>query len=261
LQVSKDKVFVTVGDETKEFERSQLVSIAPRESKEIKYWSAKISMGLNIARGNTDQIQWTNISNIQRRTSLTRFNVDWLGNISEVEGKKTIDNQRLNTFFDVARTRKLFFRAVFGEFFRDPFSNIEYRITGGTGLGYRFIDTAKTEWEIAGDPAYQITQFDSTESGTSSRESTPALVAGTYLNKELTSTVDFDFRYTFQLVNEVSGRYTHNLVAKIETEFTSWLDFDVSFVWDRIQDPQADEDGDVPEQDDFFLIFGLGIDF
>ena len=41
LQVTEDKVFVTVGEERQEFERNQLVAIAPGEPKEINNWSAK----------------------------------------------------------------------------------------------------------------------------------------------------------------------------------------------------------------------------
>jgi len=39
------------------------------------------------------------------------------------------------------------------------------------------------------------------------------------------------------------------------------LDFNVSWVWDRVQDPRPLEDSSVPEQDDFRIIFGLGWDF
>ena len=73
--------------------------------------------------------------------------------------------------------------------------------------------------------------------------------------------MDFDFIYNLQIVNERSGSYNHHLVAAIETEITSYLDFDVSFVWDRTQTPQPDADGMVPEQDDYYLIFSVGIDF
>ncbi|GAG19931.1 unnamed protein product, partial [marine sediment metagenome] len=40
LKVTEDKVFVTVGKERQEFERNQLIAIAPGEPKEINYWSA-----------------------------------------------------------------------------------------------------------------------------------------------------------------------------------------------------------------------------
>ncbi len=261
LQVTEDKVFITVGEERQEFERSQLVAIAPGAPREIDYWSAKLSAGLNFARGNTEQTQYSAIANIKRRTSATRFVTDYLGNFTKTEGVQTVNNQRLNTYFDILKTRKYFFRPFFGEYFRDPIKNIDSRVTLGAGMGYHIIDTSKTEWDVSGGPAYQRTRFESVEPGQNSSESTPAFVAGTYFKRELTKTVDFDFRYDLQILNEESGTYTHHFVAALETELTGWLDFDVSFVWDRTKDPTPEADGTVPKSDDFYLIFSLGIDF
>ena len=261
LQVTEDKIFVGVGEDRQEFERSQLVSIVPGEPREINYWSAKLSFGLNFTRGNTEQTQWSTIANIKRRTPATRFVTDFMGNFNETDGVETIENQRLNTYFDIFKTRKYFFRPFFGEYYRDPFRNIKNRITVGSGMGYHIIDTSKTEWDVAGGPAYERTQFDSVEVGENSSESTAAFVAQTHFNTELTKTVDFDFIYNFQILNEASGTYNHHMVATFETDLTRWLDFDVSFVWDRTQDPQPNADGTKPEQDDFYLIVGLGIEF
>jgi hypothetical protein len=261
LQVIEDKVFVTVGEERQEFERNQLVTIAPGGPKEINYWSAKLSLGLNLSSGNTDQTQYSAIGNIKRRTAKTRFVTDYLGNFTKTGGVETINNQRVNTYFDIFKTRKYFFRPFFGEYFRDPLKNIDSRVTLGAGMGYYILDTSKTEWGVSGGLAYQTTRFESVQPGEVSSESTPAFVAGTHFTRELTKTVDFDFRYDFQIVNEESGTYTHHLVTALEIDLTSWLDFDVSFVWDRTEDPTSEADGTVPEQDDFYLIFGLGIEF
>jgi len=62
-------------------------------------------------------------------------------------------------------------------------------------------------------------------------------------------------------VSEASGTYTNHFVIGCETELTKRLDFDVSFVWDRIQNPQAKSDGTVPKPDDIYLIFAVGFDF
>jgi hypothetical protein len=51
------------------------------------------------------------------------------------------------------------------------------------------------------------------------------------------------------------------MLGSFETEITSLLDFDVTLVWDRIQRPRPDEDGIVPEQDDFRLTVGLTFDW
>jgi hypothetical protein len=95
LQVTEDKVFVGVGEDRQEFERSQLVAIAPGAPREINYWSGKLSLGLNFTRGNTVQTQWSTTANVKRRTSATRFVADFLGNFTETDGVETIENQRL----------------------------------------------------------------------------------------------------------------------------------------------------------------------
>ena len=261
LEVTEDKVFVTVGEDRREFERSQLIAIAPRGLKEIDRWSAKASFGVTFTRGNTKQTQYSGEANIKRRTSTTRFIIDYLGIFTRTEGETIVNNQRVTTNFDMFQTRRFFLRPIFGEYFRDPISNISHRGTVGTGVGYLVIDTSRTEWELWGGPGYQKTWFDSTEVGQNSSESSPAFVAGTHFNIELTGRVDFDFRYDFQIVKKASGSYIHRMVPALETELTDWLDLDLSFVWDRIQDPQADADGDVPDQDDYYFIVALGIEF
>jgi len=39
------------------------------------------------------------------------------------------------------------------------------------------------------------------------------------------------------------------------------LDFDITWVWDHIQDPRQNSDGSSPKQDDFRTMFGLGFSF
>lgn len=260
LQVTEDKVILAVGGEQQEFRRDRLVAIAPGGDRELDYWSAKISFGFNFSRGNSDETNFSGTANIKRRTSATRVILDYLGNITRTRNVETVNNHRVSGSFDVFKTRKYFYRPVFGEYFRDPFKNIDNRFTLGAGAGYHIINTPKTEWEIAGGPAFQTTQFVTVEPGQASSEWTPAFVAGTHFETELTKRVDFDFLYNFQILNEASGTYTHHLVTTFETELTKLLDFDISFVWDRVQNPTPEADGTIPKQDDFYLIFALGID-
>ena len=128
-------------------------------------------------------------------------------------------------------------------------------------MGYYLINTPKTDWEIAGGPAYQTTRFDSVESGQDSSESTPAFMAGTSFDTELTEDIDFIFKYTFQIINKASGRYTHHSTTTFKTELTEWLDLDTTLVWDRTQNPTSGDDHIVPKKDDYYVIFSLGINF
>jgi hypothetical protein len=129
------------------------------------------------------------------------------------------------------------------------------------GVGYTLIDTSKIDWEVTGAASYQTTQFDDVVEGEDNSADTPALVFGTIYDHELTQDIDFVFDYSFFIVNQESGTYTHHLLTGVEFELTSLFDFDITFVWDRIQDPRENSDGTFPEQDDFRLTFGLGFDF
>ena len=83
---------------------------------------------------------------------------------------------------------------------------------------------------------------------------------GTKFDTELTKKIDFNASYVFYIVNEKSGKYTHNVRAALEIELTRRLDLDLSFVWDRIQDPKPKDDGQVPDRDDFYFFFGIGFE-
>ncbi len=261
LRVTEDKIFVTVGEEIQEFERNKLIAIAIGEPKEISYWTAKISLGLNVSSGNTDQVQYNAKMDIRRRTSKSRFVIDYLGNFTTTDSVDTVDNQRLRSSFDIFKTRRYYLRPIFGEYYRDPFQNIENRISLGAGIGYHIVDTSKVSWDASLGLAYQYTSFSSVEQGQDSSATTPALVVGTFYERELTKSLDLICNYSFNIVNEDSGQYTHHAIATLETEITDLLDFDISLVWDRTQKPQTRDDGSVPEQDDFQTIFALGIDF
>lgn len=69
----------------------------------------------------------------------------------------------------------------------------------------------------------------------------------------------FDYRGTF--TSKTSGSYLHHLLTSLEFELTSILDFDVTWVWDRIEDSRQNPDGAFPKQDDYRLSFMLGLDF
>jgi len=81
------------------------------------------------------------------------------------------------------------------------------------------------------------------------------------MDADLTGRVDFTHEYRIQITNETAGTFNHHMLTGFETELTKHLDFDISMVWDRIQAPRQNAEGNLPEQDDLRLIFGLGFDF
>ena len=255
-----DGVVRFVGSELA-FERADVVTITGGEPKEINFWNANVSVGANWRSGNTEQAEANLQAKVQRRTLETRLVFEYLGNVTSIEESVSANNHRASAELDRFITARFYTRPVFAEYFRDPFQNIAHRTTVGTGVGYQLADTVKTDWNISGGPALQYTRFDQVEPGAPDSEFTLALVGGTRLDLKITSTLDFNYDYQFQLVSRAAGLYNHHMTMGFSTDVTRRLDLDVSLVWDRIQEPQPEADSTVPEQDDWRFIFGLGFDF
>jgi putative salt-induced outer membrane protein YdiY len=256
-----NKVIMTVGDGTREFERSQIISIAQADKKtERDLWSANISLGANIRGGNTETVDANLRANAKRLTATSRLVFDYIGNYSETDQIESSKNHRLSGYRDSFLSKKFFWRQLVGEYYRDQFKNIDHQLSLATAIGYHFIYTPKTKWEISGGLGGRYTRFVSVEPGQSIDNTSPAFGAGTLYDTELTKWMDFLVDYSFQIVNEDAGRYTHHFITTLSTDLIKDLDFDFSFVWDRIRNPQKDSNGNIPKKDDYQLIFGLSYD-
>jgi putative salt-induced outer membrane protein YdiY len=250
-----------IGDQDQTFEKSRVLSIVAGEPKEINYWSFKLTFGLNVRSGNTNQIESSSRTRINRRTIKNRINFEYLANYNRTEGEDVADNQRATAGWDKFINDRFYVAPVFLEYFRDPFQNIDQRWTIGAGVGYDLIETKKIDWTVSGGPAYQTTQFTSVAVGDPESEDTPALVAGTVVDIEVTKNLDWDYEYRFQWVNSQSGTYNHHMVTGLDFELTSVLDFNITFVWDRIENPRPAEDRTVPESNDYRMNVGITLDF
>jgi putative salt-induced outer membrane protein YdiY len=261
FRMTDGRVHIVEGESLREFNRTDIVSVAHGKPTERNYWTAKFSMGMNISDGNTKRRDLNLGLNLKRRTANSRFLTDYLGYYSETEDIETDNNHRLSSSFDIFKSKRFFWRPILGEYFSDPFQNISYRLTAGTGAGYSLIDTLKTEWGISAGPGFRYTKFVNVEAGESDSESTPALWASTDYERELNSKMDLILNYNTVIGNQDSGGYTHHALATLETELLSWLDFDLSFIWDHIQNPTSDDDGNTPKNNDYRFIIGLGVDY
>jgi len=256
-----EKNLLIEGEERQEFPRSQLRGISPGLPKEINFWSAKASVGLTLRAGNTEQADFNVTVGLKRRTPITRLSLDYLGNFSESEGVEIANNHRASATYDIYVRRRLFIRPAYVEYYRDPFQNIARRLTAGFGAGYTIVDTDEVEWEVVGGPAGQYTRFESVEAGQQPAHLTPAVVLSSTLDVELTKRTDLLVTYQVYLTDKESGLATHHAVTTVEVEITRALDFDVSFVWDRTEDPQTSAGGVTPLKNDYRLTLGIGVDY
>jgi len=260
LLVEGDNVRV-VGDTEQPFTRATLMSIAPGEPREANYWSGNATFGFNLRRGNSEQVEANTIATARRRTVGTRVALDYVANYNLTDDLTITNNQRVNAGADWFVTGRLFVRPVVVEYYRDPFQNFAHRWTIGAAVGYQLVDTSRVSWEFNVGPAYQRTTFDSVAEGESDTESTAAVWAGTTYTNELTGDIDYSLDYRFLLLEPEAGRYTHHFLTGMSVDAVGPLDLDVSFVWDRVQEPRPAASGLVPQQNDYRLIFGVGFDF
>ncbi len=252
--------YVKVGEQEAKYRYRDLVSIAPSAESELSAWTVKISLGADISKGNTDQTEYSARADIKRRTASSRFLAEFLGYRTTSDEQVTKNNIRANGTFDWFYTQKMYFRPAFFEYYRDPFQNIANKYTLGAGVGYYVMDTDKTEWDFSTGPAYQRTEFDTVTTGEEKSNSSWSYFVGTNYELEVTKKIDFTFNYRYLTANSDAGGDSQYAMAAFEFEITDDIDFDMSLVWDYLADPIADENGVVPEKEDYKMIFALGID-
>lgn len=260
LRLDGDAVLV-IGDDEHASTRTEILSITPGVQSRLDQWSADIGAGFNTRSGNTSQTEANAQVSVKRRRPRDRLGLDYLGNLSETDGVTTADNQRASLSWDLFTSARFFVTPVAGEYYRDPFQNVSARWTLGSGVGYQLVDTAKVEWDVAVGLGYQRTTFEEVAAGEAEAEETPAFFASTRYDNEVRSWLDIFFDFQFFLVNAASGSYTHQLWTGLEFDLVGDLDLEISWVWDRIQDPQPGADGVLPQQDDYRTIFALEYSF
>ena len=116
-------------------------------------------------------------------------------------------------------------------------------------------------WLVSGGPGYQYTKFETVEAGQAGESSTPALVLDTNFKADITRRIKFLQSFGVILTEEEAGLYTHHSVSTFEFEIRHHLDFKVSLIWDYLLNPQPEASGQVPSQNDLYLIVGLGAKF
>jgi len=261
LQLLDNTAVIVDGEKVSSYQRFQIISIAKGSDKESDLWVGKVSLGTNIKKGNSDTTDANFKANAQRRTANSRFVIDLVANFSETQNIETSNNQKLFSYYDSFLSRKFFWRTYSAEYQRDPFRNIDSQYSLGTAFGYDLIRNSKTEWEISGGVGALYKRFVSVSAGEDIDNVSPFLGIGTKFDTELTSWMDYLIDIKLRAVDEDSGSYTLYLLTTLSSDITGDLDLDISFVWDRIADPQPAADLTVPEKDDIQLIVSVSYEF
>ncbi|MFV2055254.1 MAG: DUF481 domain-containing protein, partial [Thiohalomonadales bacterium] len=257
LTLDGDKIIVSANGDQYSFDREQIVSIVNGADKEIDYWRAKASFGGNVKSGNAETVDMNLTVNAKRQNAESRFTLEYTDNYSRAEGVDTSNNRRLNTKFDKFYNTRLFWRVVNAEYVRDIFKNIDRQLSLATEFGYQIMRAPKKEWEISGGLGVIYKRFVSVGVDEEIDNISPSVGMNTIFDLEISSRLDFLINFRFEIVDKNSGSFTHYLKSTLSSELNRDLDFDVSFVWDRVQEPQADAEGVTPEQNDYQMIVAI----
>jgi putative salt-induced outer membrane protein YdiY len=210
-------------------------------------------------QGNTEELDVTTQTTLRRVTPMQRQKLEFVANYTKVDDDVSKDDQRWTLNSDYFVTGRFFVRLPDAEYLQDAEQNLDYRITLGCGVGYDLIKTHATDWQLTIGPAFQKTAYESVQSGTDQSEESSALLLMSTFDTDLSKRLDLTLEYRGQFTTSEGGSNIHHGVATVEFEIHKRLVLDVSFVWDRIAEPEPDENGVTPEKDDYKIIMSLGV--
>lgn len=261
LLMREGKIIIGSADGSHEYKRDEILSIVPGQQDEADYWSGKVSFGLTSQSGNTKQTTETTQIGVIRRSPYARVTLDYLGNYSETDGDKTVDNNRLNGRWDLYISEKWFLIPMSFGLYSDEFQNIDYQFTPGVGFGYHLMDTADVDWDIALTGGWRYTRYKDTQPGEDDDDSSAFLGPIINLDWDITDDIELDLDYSLATDPADTSSTDQHMVATLSVDLWKDLDLDVTFQWDRIGNPQRDNNGVTPDNDDFRWTVGLGWEF
>jgi hypothetical protein len=264
IAVTPDEIVIfddEVNFERQVIPRELLQSLTRRGANKRQSWSGDVSLGLTLRGGNSEQVDYTGRAHLQRRTPSTRWVVDYIGNKSTAAGVQTANNHRLNTELDIWQSQHFYWVGPLLEYLRDPFQNIESRMTAGLGVGYDVVDRPHMEWTVSTGPAYQRTRFVSAQLNEPTSKSAAAWSVKSHFEWDINDPIELIFDYRGQYTSREVGETTHHAVGTVKMELTDYLNIDLSVVWDRISNPKIGSDGIQPKADDYRAIIGLELNF
>lgn len=261
--VKENKVVVKERDDSfAVFPREHLLTIVPGGLSERSFWSGKLSIGVTVRSGNTEQVDSFLGFNVRRRAPRSRFEVDYLASLSKANGEEIANNQRLTVRDDLFIARRWYATPIYVEFYRDIFQNIDLRATPTAGAGYylfkKGIGQDRIDWDITGLVGYRWTRY---HSGADEGDGTTTVGFATKIEWDITAKLETDFSYDIQVGLPDTKDTNQNLSWTLEWDVWKDLDLDFSIVWNYVGAPQADAGGVVPKKSDLKLIFGFGWEF
>ncbi len=263
-------IFVIGGQERP---RSSFMQQVPGKPTELNFWNGDLSVGYSISSGNTNQSDLTIRAELNRETALTRFTNVYVATVSTADddagqNQKTANSHRLNSAFDYYVSNRLYLIVPAFEVFADEFQNINLRLTPSAGLGFEWLKRKRITWDLSTSAGVTYTDRVAVAAPDPKSSTDAVIIFGTDIETDPTDDVEWDTTYTVQVVPAEIGLTNHHLESIMSIDLFWNLDLDITFIWDRIEDPAPllvdagpPEVFQPVEKNDYRLTFGIGWDF
>lgn len=263
LIVSNNHVILISGGKEEHYPLTDLLSISPSTEKRKNLWNGKVSLGIDINRGNTKQLDYSASIKLERSTPYTRLKADYIFNYSESIELETQqvrrNNSRFSASIDWFYNKYVFFRVLDYEYLADLQQNINSRNTLGLSIGYHLFDNKRLGWDLTLGPSYQITNYSIITDLVDQRSAVIAF--GSALEYQISSKINFIVDYQLQFVEKKSGKRNSFFKTIVEFDLNDKFDIDFGFYLDRIASPVQLAEAAPIKSNDYKLMISLGYDY
>ena len=263
--ITGDQIIVETTDEgTKVFPRSELESIVEGE-KERDWWSMKLTFGLSLNKGNTDQLTYDIKFNVKREDRMTLLDLNYNGMFARTDGVQSV-NRHLGEFrFNVFLGSRWWVTPAFGQLFNDRFQNIHFRATPAAGAGVHIFDTPNAKWDFQTGVGYQFLRYEdvSLTPDQKNPQNDVFIPLFTWWDFDITGDIDLSLSWLTNLVVTTIGNTNHTGKADLAIELTSVIDLDIAFLFLRTEQPAPPADPTVDpaiKKNDYQLVVGISLE-
>ncbi len=263
--ITEDQIIVETTDGgTKVFPRSELESIVEGQ-REKDWWSMSLRFGLQLNRGNTNQLTYNIDFNTRREDRLTLLDLNYNGTFGTTDGEQVVKRHLGEGLFNVFLGSRWWVTPLFGQLFNDTFQSIKFRATPAAGAGVHIIDEPNVEWDFQTGLGYQFLRLTSdADPALENPQSDVFVPLYTYWNFDITGDIDLTLSWLTNLVVTTIGNTNHTGKADLAVELTSVLDLSVAFLFLRTEDPAQPAPATPPEpevqKNEYQLVVGISLE-
>jgi hypothetical protein len=254
-------VRMRIGDEVRTFPRSDVEALIAGTPHEWNYWSGEVSAGATFQSGNTNQTDGSGTFELAREDAFTRGKLKYNGAYGKIGGDENTNNHRAQLKLDWFVSPRFYLIPLWLEGYKDEPQNIEWRLTPAKGAGYTLVDLPRFTWDVEAGVGYQYILYSEASAGDTRTDTQAAAIFATAWESDLTSDIELDGEYRMQLGLGNIRNTSHHFLTVLSIDLIYDFDLDLTFVWDRTENPLQEEDGRRPDRNDFRTTVGLGWDF